>query len=189
MAFSKKQLTWIFVIVAVIIITLTIWYFTRPGVPDPNKTNTPVPPGSPTPKWVPEKFPLTLGMYGTKIKALQTALGVGADGKLGPQTNSALTALGYALPLSTSDYNAIIASASASGGGTGSGTENPPPPKTKGVYAKYDNVIIRNKDLSQNRVASKDEWLGLETGTDNSGGYYELDGTYYVIKNQVYLVG
>lgn len=187
MKFSKKQLTWIFVIVAAIIVALAIWYFTRPGVPDPNKTNTPVPPGSPTPKWVPEKFPLTLGMYGTKIKALQTALGVGADGKLGPQTNSALTALGYTLPLSTSDYNAIIASVSASG--TGSGTGNPPPPQTKGVYAKYDGTIVRNKDLSQNFVAAKDQWLGNASGTDDTNTYWELDGTYYVIKSSSYLVG
>lgn len=89
-------------------------------VEDPNESNTPVPPGSPTPKWVPEVPPYNIGMFGPKIKALQKALGFSTadqDGKLGPQTASAITAKGKSMPLSETDYNAIVNPA-ATGGGT-----------------------------------------------------------------------
>jgi len=125
MAFSKKTLKGIFIVaIIVIVIALAVYLFRcdifknlGSCVEDPNKNNIPVPAGSPTPKWVAETFPLNIGMFGTKIKALQTALGIAADGKLGSQTNSALIAKGYTVPLSLTDYNNIVNPA-ATGGGT-----------------------------------------------------------------------
>lgn len=115
MAMNKKYWKW-FIVIAVIVIAAILIYVFRcklfPAlascVPDPNLTNTPIPPGSPTPKWVPETFPLNVGMYGPKIKALQTVLGISADGKFGPQTNAAIIAKGKAVPLTQAGYDDII---------------------------------------------------------------------------------
>lgn len=135
MAFQRKTLIWIFVIAigivaAAIVIYLfrcDIWSNLGTCVEDPNDSNTPVPPGSPTQKWVPETFPLNIGMFGPKIKSLQKALGFQntnknapnyQDGRFGSvETRPAVIAKGYAVPLSLSDYNAIVNPA-ASGGGT-----------------------------------------------------------------------
>lgn len=122
MKLSKGTYKFIFIAAFVVVVGGVALYFIfrDPPVEDPNKNGTPVPPGSPTPKWVPEAFPLTLGMYGNKIKALQAALGFTTaqqDGKLGPMTQSALAAKGKALPLSQTDYNNIV-NPPATGGGT-----------------------------------------------------------------------
>lgn len=186
MALSKKSLIWIFVVAVILIVIAIILYVFRCDifknlsscVADPNDTNTPVPSGSPSTKWVPESAPYNIGMYGTKIKALQAALGISADGKFGNQTANAITSKGYNLPLSAQDYNTIIATSG------GSAAQNIP-----GAYAKYDNTIIRDKSLNQVRTAKKDEWLGKVTGANTEGTYYELDGMYYVIKTSTYLKG
>lgn len=125
--FSKKVLKWIFIIVAIIIVVAVLLYIFRCSlfnlgscVEDPNESNTPVPPGSPTTQWVPESFPLNLSMYGSKIKALQGKFGFTGndlDGQLGPQTQAAIIATGKAFPLSLSDYN-LIMNPPASGGGS-----------------------------------------------------------------------
>lgn len=183
MTLSKKTLTWIFVLAIVVIVIAIVLYVFRCDifknlsscVAEPTE---PVPAGSPSPTWLPESAPYNIGMYGTKIKALQAALGIAADGKFGNQTANAITSKGYTLPLSVQDYNTIIATSG------GSAVQNIP-----GAYAKYDNTIIRDKSLNQVRTAKKDEWLGKVTGTNTAGTYYELDGTYYVIKTSTYLKG
>lgn len=182
---SKKTLTVIFIITAIIVVSITVWYFfIRKSPIDPNKSNTPTPSGSKTSKWVAEHFPLDIGMYGYKIQALQKALGITADGKFGPQTEGALG--GYITPLSESDYDTIlgISSSSPTTTSTISTTSSYPSPS---AFAAYNGVILRNKDLSENYTANKDNWLGSVSGTSDDGSYYELDGTYYVIKNGVYL--
>lgn len=122
MKLEKKHYTVIFIIAFVIIIGVGAYFiFFNDKVEDPNKNNEPVPPGSPTPKWVPETFPLNIGMYGLKIKALQKALGLtgsDVDGKLGTiKTLPALIAKGYNVPLSQTDYDKIV-NPVATGGGT-----------------------------------------------------------------------
>lgn len=125
MADSRKSLMWIFfsaivaIVIGILIYIFRCDLFKNLGscVADPNDTNTPVPVGSLTPRWVPETFPLNIGMFGPKIKNLQKALGVQQDGKLGPQTSASLQAKGYNVPLSLVDYNKIVNPA-ATGGGT-----------------------------------------------------------------------
>lgn len=112
-SFFKKY--WLLIVIAGIAIISIVWYFIT-MVPDPNKSNTPVPDGSPTPKWIPEVFKLDVGMYGKKIKALQKKLGIADDGKFGNQTKASVIAAGKTVPLSEPDYNAIVNPA-ASGGG------------------------------------------------------------------------
>lgn len=183
MKLSRKTYTIIFIAVAVIIALAVILYFVfrDPPIEDPNKTNTPVPAGSPTNKWVAESFPLTLSMYGSKIKVLQAALGFtgkALDGYLGTDTQSAILTKGYSLPLSQSDYNTIITSK-----GTGAAQN------IKGAYAKYDNVVVRYKNLDPKRTVSKDSYLGRVTGLDIVSGqeYWEIDGIEYVLKGLTYL--
>lgn len=186
MAMNKKYWIWFIVIAVVVIAAILIYVFRCTLFPslsscveDPNKNNIPVPLGSPTPTWVPEVAPYNVGMFGSKIKALQTALGISADGKFGQQTKGAITAKGYSVPLSQGDYNTIISS------GGGSAASN-----IKGAYAKYDNTIIRDSNLTEKRKAKKDEWLGTVTGTlASNSNYYQLDGTEYVFKSFVYLKG
>lgn len=171
MAFDKKYLKWIFLGVAAIIILAIILYFVfRNPVEDPNKTNTPVPPNSPTPKWVKESFPLNVGMYGPKIKAMQAVLGnITVDGKLGPQTKGAIESAGYSLPLSEPDYNKIF-------GGTVIG---------KTAYASSDGVSVYDVNFKIYKTAAKDEWIGKISGTN--GNWYEVaSGTYQVSKDLVY---
>lgn len=180
--FTKKTYIIIFVAVAVVIGIAVILYFVfrEPKVEDPNKSNTPVPPDSPTPKWVPETFPLNVGMYGPKIKAMQKILGVSADGKLGQITKASLIAKGYSVPLSTSDYNFIISSDG------GNASSNIP-----GAYAKYNNTIVRDINLNEKRKLAKDTYIGTVTGENiiSSQTYYEIDGFEYVIKTSTYLKG
>lgn len=186
---TKSTLTIIFSVLAILVMLLLIWVFrcklfnlascAQQQADNLNKSNTPIPPGSPTSKWVAEHFDLTLGMVGPKIKALQSKLGIATDGKFGLQTKAAVIAAGYTVPLSQPNYNKIV----------GIVTPPSPPLQTKGIYAKYNNTIVRNKDFSQNRIAAKDEWLGLQTDVDATNTYYELDGTYYVIKSSSYIIG
>lgn len=135
MAFTRNTRIIFFAIAAVVVIGGILIYIFRcklfPSlsscVEDPNKNNIPVPPGSPTPKWVPESFPLNVGMFGPKIKALQKALGFQSTDKNAPnyqdgyfggeETKSAIIAKGKTVPLSEADYNSIVNPA-ASGGGS-----------------------------------------------------------------------
>lgn len=177
MALSKKTLKIIFIAAIVIVVVAIILYVFRceifslsSCVEDPNKSNTPLPAGATGTQWAKESFPLNVGMYGSNIKALQSALGITADGKFGQQTQSAILSKGKSVPLSEADYNILLGKPAPSN-------------LVKGAYAKYDNTIIRNKDLTQNRIANKGEWLG--SVTDLLGEYYELDSTYLVYKTSV----
>lgn len=143
MKLSKTTWTWIIVIAIILIIAAIVIYLFRCNifknltscVEDPNKTNTPTPPGSPSTKWIPETPPYNLGMWGPKIKALQAVLGftgTSLDSKLGPMTMNAITAKGYAFPLSQADYDKIV------------GTTDPGNVVGKKVYAKDSIVHIRS---------------------------------------------
>lgn len=68
----------------------------------------PVPAGSPAPSWIPEGFPLSKGMYGGRIKNLQTKLRISADGKFGSGTESAVRAKLGKTSVSEADYNKIV---------------------------------------------------------------------------------
>lgn len=172
---KNKWMIVVFIAVAVIIAAGAIYYYFF-RVSDPNKNNEPVPPGSPTPKWVPEYFPLNLGMYGTKIKALQAALGITQDGKFGPQTNAAILAKGYSVPLSQNDYNAIINSKG------GSAAQNIP-----GAYANFDGVAVYYvSNLSLYKKFNKGQWIGNVTDEDpTDSSYWIIDGVYKVAKASV----
>lgn len=188
MALSKNTRIIIFIIIAVIVIAAVLIYVFRcklfPSlsscVPDPNKNNTPVPPGSPTTQWIPEKFPLDLGMYGTKIRALQIALGFtgnDVDGKFGNiKTKPAVIALGYSVPLSESDYNKIIA---------GKDTSNP---IGQTAYASHNGVAVyKISDSSIYKTAAKDEYIGKITGEyANDSAYWTIANLYRVYKQSVY---
>lgn len=115
MADKKRSLVWIFVVLAVAIIGILLYVYRDKlfgrTIEDPNKTNDPLPPGSATTKWIPEKDPYAIGMYGSNIAKLQKALGFSVadqDGKFGTQTKDALVAKSYAVPLSEADYKKIV---------------------------------------------------------------------------------
>lgn len=133
---TRKQLTYIFVALAVIIAFLVVWYFffrdecdpenngyTKKGKPsnkcivlNPSNSNTPVPSGAT--QWVPDTtFPIKKGSWGSKVKAVQHALGIAEDGKFGAQTESALYAKIQKTELNQAEYNNLINPA-ATGGGT-----------------------------------------------------------------------
>lgn len=185
MALSRKSLTWIFVVVAVIIVAIALYFiFRNPGVDDPNESNTPVPPGSSSSSWIKEFFPLNVGMWGEQIKALQTALGITADGKFGNQTKAAVISKGYAVPLSLADYNKIVI---ASGGAPGT---SPGSPIGKEARAKSDITGVFINDSASNptflKFVGKDALAGIVSGS--SGDYYLLQGNLKVKQNEVYLV-
>lgn len=138
MASTKKVITIVFVVTIIAIGIAAVVYIFRcqlfknwgSCVEDPNKTNTPTPPGSPSTKWVDEVPPYNLGMWGPKIKALQAALGFAGtdlDGKLGTDTKAAIIAKGYAVPLTEVDYNKIIGASTGTDPGTGTAPAVPPP--------------------------------------------------------------
>lgn len=166
MKLSRTTWTWIIVIAIILIIAAIVIYLFRCDifknltscVEDPNKTNTPTPPGSPSPKWIAETPPYNLGMWGPKIKALQAILGftgTALDGKLGAMTRDAIIAKGYAFPLSQSDYDKIVGTT-----GTGSGTSGPPavdPGNVVGkkVYADKITNIRSTPDVNDGWINNK----------------------------------
>lgn len=186
MEFNRKTFTWIFIIVAAIIIAIALYFvFRNPAVKDPNVTKTPVPPGSPSTSWMKEVFPLNIGMWGEQIKALQSALGITDDGKFGNQTKAAAVSKGYAVPLSLSDYNKIVI---ASGGTPGTSSGSP-----IGKEARSKSMItgLFIDDSSTNpsfiKFLAKDVLAGIVKS--ESGNYYLLQGgNTKVLKNEVYLV-
>jgi len=81
-----------------------------------------------------EGFPLSVGMTGEKIKALQVKLGVSpTSGYLGTKTNSAIQSKGVAVPVSESDYNKLM--------GIVATTTTKPLEKGKPVYLKGDSIF------------------------------------------------
>lgn len=185
MAISKKTATFIFVLIAVVILILIIYYFFFKQVAcDPynngydingkvserckvGKPTGAVPTGSPSSNWNEETFPLNVGMYGSKIKALQSALSITSDGKFGNQTKAAIIAKGYSVPLSEADYNKIVIPAST--GATSSGNINAAL-VGKRVYTNAPNVPIYNtpNDIFPFRFAEDDEYVGTYLGVQKS---------------------
>lgn len=181
MAFSKTTWTWIIVVAIILIIVAIVIYLFRCSifsglsscVEDPNNAGIPIPPGSPSVKWVPEVPPYNVGMFGPKIKALQKALGfsvIDQDGKLGSDTRAAIIAKGYAVPLSDADYNKIIG--------------NPAPPATKKTIDDYvgtfiksgniDGVIVRYiADNSEFKKYGKNANIGT-LGNSVGTGYHKI---------------
>lgn len=196
MAFKRKSLIWLFIIAIIIILIAIVIYIFRCDifknltscVADPNESGIPVPPGSSTSKWVPETFPLNIGMYGPKIKALQKSLGFQdvdknapnyQDGRFGSvETRPAVIAKGYAVPLSEADYNTILSN-SIGGGIAG-----------KSARAKSDITAVYINDSATNptflKYVKKDEEAGIVKSSDTTWYYLEGFNT-KVAKNQVYL--
>jgi len=180
---NKKYIIWFIVIAVVVIGGILIYIFRCKLFPslsscveDPNKNDTPVPPGSSSTTWIPETPPYNVGMFGPKIKALQSALGISADGKFGNQTKAAIISAGYAVPLSSADYDKIIA---------GKDTSNP---IGKTVYAKFSGVKVYKADNSVYKTATKDEYIGVISGEYAADPAYWLisSGLYHVNKTSVY---
>lgn len=175
MKLSRTAWTVIIVVAIILLIAAVVIYLFRCSIfknlasciEDPNDTNTPTPPGSPSTKWVPETPPYNLAMWGPKIKALQAVLGftgTDVDGKLGPKTRDAIVAKGYAFPLSQADYDKIMGTTT----GTGNGSTVTPPAVDPGnvvgkkVYAKDSIVHIRSTpDVNDGWFNNKVCELGL----------------------------
>jgi len=120
MADNKKKVVWISVVTGIVIISLLLYVYRDKlfgrKIKDPNENNEQVPNGSPTPKWVAEKFDLNVGMFGLMIAKLQKALGILDDGKFGTDTKNAVIAKGYTVPLKKVDYDKIVNPSSTAGG-------------------------------------------------------------------------
>lgn len=168
MASTKKTITIVVVVTIIAIGIGVVVYIFRCSlfknfgscVEDPNKSNTPTPPGSPSNKWVPETPPYNLGMFGPKIKALQVALGFPAgtcdncaDGKLGTNTKAAIIAKGYAVPLIQSDYDKIMGT--TSGPGAGTPPADPGNVVGKKVYAKQITNIRSTPNVNDGWINNK----------------------------------
>lgn len=160
--------------------------YTKKGKPSDkcrvvNPITTNAPPPSGCTNWIPDtSFPLKKCNWGSRIKAVQSAIGftgTDVDGRWGPMTESAVVAKIGKNQIDEADYKKLVDPPSTTG------------QQNKGAYAKYDNTIIRDKNMSEKRKASKNEWLGLVTGVDSSGNYYEINGDEYVLKSFTYLVG
>lgn len=142
MAVTRKGWIAIFVSFGLAILAIILYVYRDKlfgkKVPDPNASNTPVPLGSASPKWVEEKFDLDLGMYGPMIAKLQKALGISDDGKFGNQTKTTLVGKGYTVPLKKADYDKIINPPSASGGNNFNDLKK----KLEGGYTNFSGGII-----------------------------------------------
>lgn len=130
---KKKAVIIIVVVVIVILIGVAIYLFVKGGKNGKKDTNkdtdtgggdgiipglppvtTPAP--SPAPggaKCTKDAFPLGRGAKNQCVVALQTALGINADGNFGPMTEAAVKAKGYVVPLTNADFDKIIAGISA----------------------------------------------------------------------------
>lgn len=85
---------------------------------------------------VSESFPLSVGMTGEKIKALQVKLAVSpTTGYFGNKTNAAVQAKGYKVPLSEADYNKIM------------GIATPPIQPPAPISAKEGDSVYILKDV------------------------------------------
>lgn len=133
---KKEKLTYLFVGLAILIGGGAVWYFFFRDVCDPNNKGytkkgkisdkcfgtaedpktivTPPPTGC---QWTSDNvFPLRKCMSGNKVKALQTALGIGADGKFGSITEGAVFAKLSKNEVSQADYDKLINPATVGGG-------------------------------------------------------------------------
>lgn len=125
---NKRTLIYIFGGLAVLIAGASVWYFFLRDQCDPNrkgytkkgklsdkcfppaqdpKTILDTPPVGCT--WISDDtFPLKRCMSGNKVKALQTALGISADGKFGTDTESAVNVKFKKNDVTEPEYNNLI---------------------------------------------------------------------------------
>jgi hypothetical protein len=163
------------------------------------KTTTP----NATVNVVSESFPLSVGMTGEKIKALQVKLGVSpTTGYFGNKTNAAVQAKGYTIPLSEANYNKIMGVTVAPSGQITFGDP---------VYLKADQIvvysypegksdyikgIIKKSDVLDKKIGSfvSDASNGfakinlIATGRKLVGNEYQVGnftGTFYLNKSQL----
>lgn len=166
----KQKAFWIIVGLAVIIAGASIWYFffrddcdpnkkgyTKKGkisdkcfgeAQDPKTINTVINPPPAGCQWTSDDtFPLKRCMSGNKVKALQTALGITADGKFGNQTEGAVKAkFSGRSEVTQPEYNALINPPATGGGSNFSNLKKDLGDKaldfSGGVYV--DNVLGKN---------------------------------------------
>jgi hypothetical protein len=130
---KKKAVIIIIVVVIVILIGVAIYLFVKGGKNGKKDTNKdtdtgggdgiipglpPATPPAPSPapggaRCTKDAFPLGRGAKNQCVVALQTALGISADGNFGPMTEAAVKAKGYVVPLTNADFDKIIAGISA----------------------------------------------------------------------------
>lgn len=135
---TKKQLTWVFIGVALILAGSAVWWFflredecdpekngfTKKGKPsdkckktNPSLTNTPPPAGT---QWTPDTtFPLKKGSWGSRVAAVQKAVGFSSaqqDGRFGAMTESAVQAKIGKPEVSQPDYEKLINPPTTGGG-------------------------------------------------------------------------
>lgn len=201
MAYDKKKIAfWVIIVLAlgVAVVLIKKYFFSSPEC-DPShagfdikgnavlkcvvkKPTTPAPSTAPR-GWIPESFPLNVGMYGIKIKLLQQKLGIKDDGEFGDvQTKPAIIKAGYSVPLSEADYNKIVPPASQ--------PQTPPSNsdigKTAIAKSGITSIYINDSATapSFDRFVPKDGIVGVVTGL--SGNYYLLSGNLKVAQNEVY---
>lgn len=190
MAFQRKTLIRLLVIAVIAIVAAIIIYLFRCDifrnlnscVEDPNEDGTPVPPGSGSTKWVAETPPYNVGMFGPKIKALQAAMGITADGRFGQQTRGTIVSKGYNVPLSEADYNTLVSS-----GGTPAGSIVGKEARAKGTG--LTSVFLNDSPANPTflKFVSKDGLVGIvKSSLDDT--WYLLNGDTKVKKVEVYLV-
>ena len=125
------------------------------------KTTTP----NETVNVVSESFPLSVGMTGEKIKALQVKLGVSpTTGYFGNKTNAAVQAKGYTIPLSEANYNKIMGVTVTTTTGAAPLTK---PKEGDSVYILKDVVIKKypSAEYAQEGILKKSRNLVTPIGT------------------------
>ena len=134
-------------------------------VANPAASNIPSPDGS---GWISDStFPIKKGSWGPKVKALQTKLGVGADGRFGPITETALNTKFKKTQIATqAEYDAIV---------------NPKPAAVAGSGGQ--NFIDLKKALPSATVVGPDEISTVVTGTNTTFKFnFYSNGRVFVYK-------
>lgn len=93
-----------------------------------------------TSSWINESFPLRKGMFGGQIKNLQQALGIGADGKFGAGTESAIKAKFNTITVTKAQYDSLV-NPSAVGGGSN--------------FQRVKNILIAHGGVNQSDGITK----------------------------------
>lgn len=147
-------------------------------VENPSNTNTPSPQG--TSGWIPDNnFPIRKGSWGPKVKALQTKLGVGADGRFGPITEEALKSKFNKTEITTqAEYDAIVNPKASPVGGnnfdnvkTALGASGTTTSDAVYVTVKGENTPYTITFFTNNRVAFQDnKTKKMILGTYSKGG-------------------
>lgn len=199
---TKKQFTWIFVSLAVIIVGLLVWYFffrddcdpnndgyTKKGklsdkckAKDPADTNTPPPPGEP--KWIKDDtFPLKKGMWGSKVRAVQEKLGIYVDDKFGTDTEEAVYARFKENTVSQPNYDSLVNPVVIAGGANFTQLKANLPGETSFNGGVSFNKQGQNKNYRFDFYASNGRFIVNTFGTDDAikRGTYSNGGKKMVV--------